>query len=388
MNIHHPADEQLRKLAEQRLEVLRTRQRYRSLRARDDALIDLNSNDYLGLARLSWFQEAVRERCRLLPVGAGGSRLLGGEHAIFAELETRFARFKGSQAALLFPTGYHANEGVITAIAQLAGASIEIFSDRLNHASIIDGLRLTGLSSNQRTIFAHHDLKDLASKLEASTASIKVVVSETVFSMDGDRIDVGAMRALCQRYGASLVLDEAHAIYALDHSDLESGRGLADGSIITINPCGKALGAAGALLAGPQWLREVMINLARPFIYSTATSPWVAAALLVALEEDHAMRARRRRLHQLAQALRQALAALDFDTGASTTAIVPVIAQSDERAVLWSRFLEQHGILVRPIRPPTVPDGTARLRLSLSASLSDLEMERIIGAFVDLRQTL
>lgn len=375
----------LQRLAEQRLAHLHANQRYRSLRARDDSYINLSTNDYLGLAHWDWFQTTVLERCRSLPVGAAGSRLLGGEHEIFTDLETRFALFKGSDSALLFPSGYHANEGIITALAQLAGEALEIFSDQLNHASLIDGVRLTGLGRQKRHIFAHNDLTDLERRLAPSTAPIKVVLTESVFSMDGDRANLPALQEVCQLHNATLIVDEAHAVYCYDHSDPLGGRGLADGSLISVNPCGKALGAGGAILACPKWLRELLINTSRPFIYSTAPSPWLATAVQVALEHDHAMRSRRRRLHDHSKRLQQALCDLEFDTGTSTSAIIPVIAHSDERAIQWSRFLEQRGILARPIRPPTVPEGTARLRLSLSAGLSDPELERVIAAFAALR---
>jgi 8-amino-7-oxononanoate synthase len=385
MSSARQSDPQLEHLARRRLVALRDAQRYRTLRPRDPSLVDLTTNDYLGLSRLGWLQAETRSRLERLPVGAGGSRLLGGEHPIFAELEASFARFKGSEAALFFPSGYHANEGLATALVQLAGDEAHVFSDRLNHASIIDGIRLTGLPSARRTVYRHLDAFDLAAGLAASQAGIKLVFSESVYSMDGDRADVAALTEACAAHGATLLLDEAHAIYCLDHEEDDGGRGLGGGATITVNPCGKALGASGALVAGPAWLCELLINTARPFIYSTAASPWVAAALLVTLEHDRQLRPLRRRLAQLAAHVRERLQTLGYDTGASTTAIVPVLAGSDDRALAWSAFLERRGVLARAIRPPTVPEGGSRLRLSLSAGLSDAEVDKLLDAFAALR---
>lgn len=376
---------QLEHLARRRLVALRDAQRYRTLRSRDASLVDLTTNDYLGLSRLGWLQGEARSRLERLPYGAGGSRLLGGEHPIFAELEASFARFKGAEAALFFPSGYHANEGLATALVQLAGDEAHVFSDRLNHASIIDGIRLTGLPSARRTVFRHLDAADLSERLAASQAEVKLVFSESVYSMDGDRADVTALTGACAAHGATLLLDEAHALYCLDHEEDDGGRGLAGGTTITVNPCGKALAASGALVAGPAWLRELLINTARPFIYSTAASPWVAAALLVTLEHDRQLRPLRRRLAALAAHVRERLQTLGFDTGASTTAIVPVLTGGDDRALDWSAFLERRGVLARAIRPPTVPEGGSRLRLSLSAGLSDAEVDKVLDAFAALR---
>lgn len=386
----------LRDAALERLATLSSLYRLRHLVPRpagnlDDGPIDLTSNDYLGLTRLPWFQAAARDRLAALPSGAGASRLLGGEHPIFGELERTFSEYKNAESSLYFTSGFAANEGVAGALARL-GEEIAFFSDRFNHASLIDGIRLAGLPPSRRAIFQHNDADDLAQALERSTARLKVIFTESVFSMDGDRAPLAAIARLCQEHDAVLVLDEAHAVFCLDHADPEGGRGLSGAvdlpadALITINTCGKAFGAAGALVAGPRWLRDYLINTARSFIYSTGPSPWMAATVLTALAHDTAMGPLRRRLATLGDHLRAELVRLGFDVGASTTAIIPVLARSDERALAWSAFLEERGILARAIRPPTVPDGTARLRLSLSAGLTDGAIERIIAGFEALHR--
>jgi 8-amino-7-oxononanoate synthase len=304
---------------------------------------------------------------------------LGGEHPIFAELETAFAAFKGAEASLYFPSGYAANESVITTLARLPGTAF--FSDALNHASLIDGFRLAALPAARKSIYRHADMEDLEKHLRKSTAEINIIVTETVFSMDGDCAPLLELEALARRYRGVLVLDEAHAIFVWG----TQGRGLApqcaDLDIMTIDTAGKALGVQGALVSGPGWLRELLINQARPFIYTTAASPWLAAALLATLRASTRFQARRERLAALSQQVLRALKAQGWDTGPSSTQIIPILLGPDAQALAKSQALRARNLLVPAIRPPTVAEGSARLRLSLHSQLTDTQITDLIQAF-------
>jgi len=350
-------------------------------------MIDLTHNDYLGLRADPEFQERVRAAVADLPVGSGGSRLLGGEHPVFTALEREFAHFKGAPDALYFPSGYAANEAVASALARLP--DVAFHSDALNHASLIDGIRLGGLPKERRPVFRHRDLAHLEQLLAASTARFNVIFTESVFSMDGDVADLAGIARLARAYRGVLVVDEAHAILCLgqDGQGLAATSGLGSDELITVNTCGKALGAAGALVAGPTWIKEFLVNTARPFIYTTAPSPWTAAALRVALHMAPGLAQRRTRLTRLADAVRTELARYGYDTGASTTHILPLIVGADTAALRFSAALADRAIHVRAIRPPTVPEGTARLRLSLHAALADTDAQRLIDTFARLSQT-
>jgi 8-amino-7-oxononanoate synthase len=356
-----------------------------------DAL-DLTHNDYLGLRDDPETQAAALAAARSLPHGAGASRLLGGEHAVFGELEAAFAAFKAAPAALFFPSGYAANEAVLPALATLFGPrELRIFSDSLNHASLIDGIRLTGLPNTQRVIYKHNDLKALAAALRASDAEVNVIVTESLFSMDGDVADLRGLLRLARAHRGVLVIDEAHASFCLG----PEGRGLVPAlealpgeslwdDVITIDTCGKAFGAQGAFVSGPQWLRDLLINTARTFIYTTAPSPWTAAALLATLQRSPLLEPRRARLAAIGGTVRDTLVAAGFDIGPTVSHIVPVLCGGDARAIDWANALRAAGIRVKPIRPPTVPEGTSRLRLSLHAGLSDAQVDRLCAAMIGL----
>lgn len=365
--------------AQAALQALKAQDRWRSLCPQQRGLIDLSHNDYLGLRDDQAHQSTLRAAIQDLPCGAGASRLLGGEHPIFAELENAFAAFKGAEASLYFPSGYAANESVITTLARLPGTAF--FSDALNHASLIDGFRLAALPTPRKSIYRHADMEDLEKHLRQSVAEINIIVTETVFSMDGDCAPLQDLEGLARRYRGVLVLDEAHAIFVWG----TQGRGLApqctDIDILTIDTAGKALGVQGALLSGPRWLRELLINQARPFIYTTAASPWLAAALLATLRASTTFQARRERLAQLSQQVLGALKAQGWDTGPSSTQIIPILLGADARALAKSQTLRVRNLLVPAIRPPTVAEGSARLRLSLHSQLTDPQITELIEAF-------
>jgi 8-amino-7-oxononanoate synthase len=257
----------------------------------------------------------------------------------------------------------------------LALPEAEFFSDSLNHASLIDGLRLAKIEKRQKQIFPHNDLDALRDKLSKSLSPLKIVVTESLFSMDGDEAPLRELAELCQQFQALLIVDEAHAlgVYGERGSGLIEARGIDHETLISINPCGKAMAAAGAFVSGPHWLRQYLINAGRSFIYSTGASPWIAAGMLETLPIIEGAKDRRAKLHEMSAKLRLELKALGYSIGSSTTHIIPILLGSEEKSLLMEEALAQRNILARAIRPPTVPDGECRLRLSLHAGLSNLE---------------
>jgi len=333
--------------------------------------IDLSSNDYLCLAahpsvRRAMAEAAVREGC-----GSTGSRLLRGERECFRRLEARFAAFQGAERALYFSSGFLANLAVLSTFPQ---AGDTVFSDALNHASLIDGMRL---SHARRQIFAHCDTRALALRLrEAGTAGQKFVVTESLFSMDGDRAPLAEYAALCRETGAVLIVDEAHAvgIYGRRGSGLLEESGAP--ALISINTAGKALGVSGAFVAGPEWAIEYLAQKARPFIFSTAAPVPVAAALDTALTLIEHEPWRRSLLRHRARYLRQLLGM------PGDSAIVPVVIGENRDALRVAEELQQEGFDVRAIRPPSVPEGTARLRVAVNVGISERTLERFAAMLV------
>lgn len=342
--------------------------------------IDLSSNDYLGLSThpriLARFIEGVaREGC-----GSTGSRLLRGEREAFARVETRFARFKGTQRALYFATGYMANLAVLTTLPE---AGDVIFSDQSNHASLIDGVRL---SRARGVVFPHNDVAELTRLLETESCSgIRFVVVESVFSMDGDKAPLAAYAECCRAAGALLVVDEAHAvgIYGAAGSGLIEESGLDPSVCLSINTAGKALGVSGAFVAGPDWTIDYLVQRARPFVFSTAPPPALAEALEASLSVVQDEPGRRTRLLRLAAHVRRALG---LDSGSSCSQIVPIAVGDNARAVLMAERLQARGFDVRAIRPPSVPPGTARLRVSVNAGVSEDVLDRFVEALARVQQ--
>ena len=342
---------------------------------REPAGIDLSSNDYLNLSKhpvlaTRLIEGTVREGC-----GSTGSRLLRGERECFAEVERRFARWKGAERALYFSTGYLANIGVLTTLAETGDV---IFSDKRNHASLIDGMRL---SRARAAVFPHNDVRRLERLLAGSSESgVRFVVVESLFSMDGDAAPLAEYAALCRSSGAFLVVDEAHAvgIYGRRGSGLMEEAGIGDGNWISINTAGKALGVAGAFVAGPSWAVEYLVQRARPFVFSTAPPPALADALEASLTIVAEEPERRERLLARAAYLRGRLAAAGIDAGASRSQIIPILIGANDRAVAVACAVQAEGFDVRAIRPPSVPAGTARLRVSVNAELSEATLDRFV----------
>jgi len=345
----------------------------RSLRAPSG--IDLSSNDYLGLAAHPMLKQRMAAAVCEYGCGSTGSRLLRGERECFSQVERRFADFKGTERALYFSSGYLANLAVLAVFPESGDV---IFSDERNHASLIDGARL---SRARRVIFPHNDAAALARLMsEATGAGQRFIVVESLFSVDGDFAPLTEYAALCRETGAALIVDEAHAVGIYG----ERGQGLAAPEmaghrpaplgLISINTAGKALGVAGAFVAGPEWAIEFLAQRARTFIFSTAPPPAVAAALDASLELIEGEPKRRGRLLELASYVRRRLG-----VGGSSQ-IIPVVLGSNERAMAVAEALQREGFDVRAIRPPTVPEGTARLRISVNVNLSETVIDRFVDA--------
>jgi 8-amino-7-oxononanoate synthase len=327
--------------------------------------IDLCSNDYLGLAGHPLLKQRMADAVIAEGVGSTGSRLLRGERSGFARVEEMFARFKGAERSLYFSSGYLANLAVLTTFPE---AGDVIFSDERNHASLIDGARL---SRARRVVFPHNDAAALEKFLREDTgAGQKFVVVESLFSMDGDQAPLAEYAALCRAAGAELIVDEAHAIGVYG----ECGRGLAEDAFMTINTAGKAMGVSGAFVAGTADAIGYLIQRARPFIFSTAPPPAIAAALEASLEAIVNEPERRERLLARARFLRERLGL------AGDSPIIPIIIGENERAVAVARELQAAGFDVRAIRPPTVPSGTARLRVTVNQGLSEAVLDRFVEA--------
>lgn len=337
---------------------------------------NLLSNDYLELSKHTALREAVERAVRAARhVGGTGSRLLSGHAAVWEQLEEEFAQFAGMEAALYFGSGYMANLGLLTA---LLGKDDLVFSDALNHASLIDGMRLSGA---RKIIYPHLDLNALEAELRrhAREYGRKLVVTESVFSMEGDIAPVTEMVRIAERHGAGVIVDEAHATGVHGHA----GRGIAVRDGIAqqlaagVHTCGKALASAGAFVCGSAALKEHLINHARTFIFSTAMPPYMAEQIRAALGLARGMDRERESLLTKAQRLRSSLRASGGDSGKSSTQIVPWIIGENEKALSAAEHLQSQGFAVRAVRPPTVPPGSARLRFSLTCGISDDELLRL-----------
>lgn len=391
MNDHTQADgwHALQERMRDRLSALEMRDQLRSLTPIDatPGILDLTTNDYLGLRDDAGFQQRCRSRAEHLPVGAGASRLLGGEHPVFAAVEKDFATFKNAPSALYFNSGYAANEAIFSALQQ---NDFCLFSDALNHASMIDGIRLSRWPKERFTIVPHLDLNALEKALSTSEAACNVIAIESVFSMDGDVAPLRAYAELAARYRGVLVVDEAHAlgVFGERGSGCLEEAGLTHDQIITVNPCGKGMAASGAFICGPNWLRDYLINTARPFIFSTAPSPWVAAALQESIHTVETMKTERRALREKGDALRAELKKCGFDMGASASPIIPVMIGKNSAAMRAAEIISLRGFKIKAVRPPTVPENTARLRLSLRASMTTDDLNRLAACFAELRGIL
>jgi 8-amino-7-oxononanoate synthase len=347
-------------------------------------LIDFSSNDYLGLARHPKLIERSIEWTEKFGAGSGASRLVTGTLELHKSVEAKIAKLKGTKAALIFTSGWQANAAILPALfdRKLLGADAAVFTDRLNHASLHDGCRAAG---QRETRFRHNDLGHLEELLTtAPPSSRRFIVTESVFSMDGDRADVATLADIAERHDAFLYLDEAHATGALGPHGVGLSA-LAPGRIdLIMGTFSKALGGFGAYVAGSHALIDYLINQAGGFIYTTALPPAVLGAMDAALDLLPSLDAERTRLAALADRLREGLNGLGFDTCGSTTQIVPAVIGSAEAAVAASKSLEEAGLLAIAIRPPTVPAGTSRIRFALSCAHTDEELDRLLAAMAKI----
>jgi 8-amino-7-oxononanoate synthase len=354
------------------LERLTQEGRLRSLTS-SQGLIDFSSNDYLGLARHPAIRAALIESLqRDLSIGSTGSRLLSGNHELHIEVEEFLATRFRSESALLFSSGYLANVAILSS---LGTEDTEYFSDELNHASLIDGMKL---SKAKRTVFRHNDAADLRHRLLVSRCSRKVIVTESVFSMDGDLSPLEEFVDLAKEFNAWLVVDEAHATGVFGQSGLGRLEGIdaMAEKLIAIHTCGKALGSQGAFVLSSKRVRDYIINVARPFIFTTALSPLLCIQIMAAVKLLPALEAERKILRDLSATLRNSVQGL-FDVGESDSQITPLILGSNERVLHASRLLRESGLDVRAIRSPTVPRGRERLRISLKSTHSIEDVRRL-----------
>lgn len=343
--------------------------------------IDFSSNDYLGFAGDRELARAIAGRIAQTAEGnpealfAPASRLLRGETALHREVEARLARFKGTEAALLLPSGYQANVALLTAIL---GPADRALSDELNHASLIDGLRLSGC---RRRVIPHLDLAAYERALaEREGFGRTVVVVESLFSMDGDAAPLAPLAEACERHGALLIVDDAHAAGVFGEtrgSGLVELHGLERRVAASVTTFGKAFAVGGACIAGSRALVDWIVNRARPFIFSTAVSPVLLLALAASLDHLERHRGRAGVVRSRAARLRRRLAEAEVSIAAGDGPIVPVLLGSNLRALAIGELVRAQGFDVRAVRPPTVPAGTARLRLSVHADRSEDEIDAL-----------
>jgi 8-amino-7-oxononanoate synthase len=346
------------------------------------SLLAFCSNDYLGLAAHPALARALAEGARVAGTGSGASALISGHHRAHHRLEERFAGLLRAHIpacrALLFGTGYLANTATLAALADRDTA---IFSEALNHASLIDGVRL---SAAQRHVYPHADLAALAALLRESTAARKLIVTDAVFSMDGDLAPLPQLLALAQEHGALLMVDDAHGFGVLGPRGLGSLAhfGLRSENLVYVGTLGKALGVSGAFVAAHESVVEWLVQRARPYVFSTAPPPALAHALEASLDiatgaEGDGLRA------ALAENIARLRAALDVQPWrllASATAIQPIVIGDNSRTMEVAAALFDDGIWVAGIRPPTVAEGTARLRVTLCAAHTGAQVDRLAGA--------
>ncbi|MGN0918585.1 MAG: 8-amino-7-oxononanoate synthase [Oxalobacter sp.] len=345
-------------------------------------LLAFCSNDYLGLASHPAIQKAVCEAAAKWGIGSGGSHVVNGHMMPHQALEEALAHFTGADRALYYSTGYMANIGVVPA---LVGRGDAVFADRLNHASLIDAVQLSRADHRR---YAHKDMTQLENMLASSCAKRKLILSDAVFSMDGDVAPLKELFDLAERYDAWLVLDDAHGFGVLG----QAGRGSLNHFGIPFHPrlvyigtLGKAAGVSGAFAAGSSTVIEWLVQRSRSYIFTTASSPVIAAALLASLTLVEQGDDRREKLKQLAKHLHERLQDTSWQILPSYTAIHPVIIGENEAVLKVSAALMKRGIWVPAIRPPTVPKGQARLRISLSASHTLEDVERLTSALKEIQ---
>ncbi|HKX77801.1 MAG TPA: 8-amino-7-oxononanoate synthase [Novosphingobium sp.] len=347
------------------------------------SLIDFSSNDYLGLATHPEVMERAREWTSRYGAGSGASRLVTGTSEAHLALEAKIAAFKGTEAALLFASGWQANAAVIPALLAAAPGAV-VFTDRLNHASLHHGCAAAGV---RQVRFRHNDLEHLETLLSerGTHAPARLILTESVFSMDGDRADLARLVQLARRYDAFLFVDEAHATGVLGPGGAGLAAGLA-GVDLAMGTFSKAMGGFGAYVAGSELLHEFLVNTCSSFIFSTSPPPGMLGAIDAALDLVPGMEAERTKLAALGDRLRAGLRDAGYDTGNSSTQIVPAMVGPADRALALSVFLADRGMLAAAIRPPTVPAGTSRLRIALRSTHAGEDIDTLVAAIREFPQ--
>ncbi len=374
------------------LENLRDKGLYRSLRrvAGDQGstlfidgreVINFSSNNYLGFANHPALRTAAKNAIDRYGCGSGASRLISGNMTLHEELEDKIAELKGTEAALVFNSGFQANTGVIPV---LVGEGDVILSDALNHASIIDGCRL---SRSKVVVYGHCNMDQLELALkQAPIGGRKLIVTESLFSMDGDEAPLADIVGLAEKYGAIVMVDEAHAtgVYEPNGAGLVAKLGLGERILIQMGTLGKALGGFGAYIAGTKALRELLINRCRSFIFTTSLPPAVMAMGVAALDLLKKEPERRQKLRDSCEQLRAGLNVLGFTLGNSQSQILPLMVGDATRCMQLSESLLENGVFAQGIRPPTVPAGTSRLRITLMATHTREQIEQALKIFAEV----
>lgn len=327
-------------------------------------VVSFASNDYLGLTSHPAVKAAAHDAIDRWGTGSGASRLVVGSRPIHHELELNLARWRGTESAVLFPTGFAANLGLL---ATLGSRGVVVHSDELNHASIIDGCRMARANGAKVVAYPHLDLEVLAENLESHSDARQVVVTDSVFSMDGDVAPITQLAALCARYSALLILDEAHAVLEPIPPPQLSGT-----TIVQVGTLSKTLGALGGFVAGPAAVIDLLVNRARTYIFTTAPSPADSAAALAAIEILQSGEGAK-----LRDRLRSSVDRIRLN---HPSPIIPIVLGDEAAALRASQQLLERGLLVPAIRPPTVPVGSSRLRVALSAAHTDEQINALLDA--------
>jgi 8-amino-7-oxononanoate synthase len=337
---------------------------------------NLNLNDYLGIGRTGILDEQISDLALRFPIGSHSSRLLGGNHQIFEALENEICNHLNKDSALYFNSGFNANE---TLANLLSFEGISFFSDQLNHASIIDGIRHSNIPKENRHVFGHLDYDELESKLKESDSKCNIIFCEAIYSMDGTKSDLPRLKQLAENYNGVVIVDEAHSYGVVGkegaglYSQLEPSE-----NFISVVTCGKAVATSGAFILGNKILRDYLINKSRQFIYTTAPSPLVAAATLLSIKIIRRSNELRARLETVASSFRNDLRKKQINIGNSESHILPIITGCEVSANSLARKLLSKKITCGAIRPPTVPQGESRIRISLHPGIGENQLGNIL----------
>ena len=346
-------------------------------------VINFSSNNYLGIANHPALATAAKKAIDRYGCGSGASRLISGNMTLHEELENQLAEFKDTEAALVFNSGFQANTGILST---LAGEGDAILSDELNHASIIDGCRL---SRAKTIVYVHCDLGQLEEALkQAGSCRRKLIVTETIFSMDGDEAPLTGIVELAEKYDAAVMVDEAHAtgIFGPGGAGVVSKLGLVDRVLVQMGTLGKALGGFGAYVAGSQALRDLLINRCRSFIFTTSLPPAIMAMAMAAIDLVEGEPERREALWNNCRLLSDGLKKMGFSLGEIQSPILPLIIGDADKCMQFSEQLLERGVFAQGIRPPTVPPGTSRLRITLMATHTREHIQIALDAFEEVKK--